>query len=157
MSLKIEARGDREIVMTRAFKAPAVLVFDTLTTPEALQEWLGVRDGWTMPECDFPHEIGGEYRFVWRNADGQSMGVRGVLREVEPPWRIVQTETFDEPWYPGEALVTHKLEEHADQTTLTTTVQYESTAARDDVLASPMATGVAESYDRLDELLAEHL
>jgi len=33
-------------------------------------------------------------------------------------------------------------------------VRYESKAARDGVLATPMATGVAESYDKLAEYLA---
>ncbi len=40
------------------------------------------------------------------------------------------------------------------KTTLTTTVLYDSKEARDGVLKTPMATGVAESYDKLDELLA---
>ena len=39
-------------------------------------------------------------------------------------------------------------------TTLTQTILYESRAARDLVLKSPMEQGVVASYDRLAELLA---
>ena len=44
-TLKVEARGDREIVMTRAFNAPRNLVYDAFTKPELLQRWLGVFGG----------------------------------------------------------------------------------------------------------------
>ncbi len=82
------------------------------------------------------------------------MGVRGVYREVSPPERIVHTESFDEPWYPGQALVTTVLVEQCGKATLTMTLLYESREARDDVLASPMERGVTESFNMLAELLA---
>src|SRR5436309_4098246 len=70
------------------------------------------------------------------------------------PSKIVNTEKFDEAWYPGEAVDTLLLVERAGRTTLTQTVLYESRAARDAVLKSGMEKGVAASYDRLAELLA---
>jgi uncharacterized protein YndB with AHSA1/START domain len=70
-----------------------------------------------------------------------------------PPERFVATERFDDPWYPGEALVTYVLVEREGKTTLTLTVLYESREARDAVLKTPMEKGVAMSYDRLAELL----
>jgi uncharacterized protein YndB with AHSA1/START domain len=74
-----------------------------------------------------------------------------------PPERVVCTESFDEPWYPGEALDTMVLVEQGGRTTLTTTVRYESREARDGVLKSDMERGVAQSYDKLAELLASTL
>ncbi len=81
------------------------------------------------------------------------MGMRGVYREVVPPERIVQTESFDEPWYPSEALGTLVLAEEDGKTTLNLTVLYESRETRDHVLNTPMAHGVAAAYNRLAELL----
>ena len=81
------------------------------------------------------------------------MGMGGVYREIVAPERLVSTEKFDDPWYPGEALDTIVLVEHDGKTTATTTVIYESQEIRDAVLESGMARGVAESYDVLDELL----
>jgi hypothetical protein len=44
--------------------------------------------------------------------------------------------------------------ERNGKTTATTTVRYASQEIRDAVLKSPMEEGVAESYDKLDEVLA---
>jgi uncharacterized protein YndB with AHSA1/START domain len=153
-NLTIEPRGDREIVMTRVFDAPRNLVFDAHTKPELLKRWLGVFGGWTLPVCEVDLRVGGTYRWVWRGADGKEMGVRGVYREVVPPERIVHTEKFDEAWYPGESLITTVLTEQGGKTTLTVTMRYESREARDAVLKSPMEGGLAQSYDKLAELLA---
>ena len=83
------------------------------------------------------------------------MGMGGVYREFAPPELLVNTETFDESWYPGEAPDTLVLVEQAGATTATLTVLYESRAARDGVLSSPMADGLGESYDKLAALLTE--
>ncbi len=78
----------------------------------------------------------------------------GVYREIVRPERLVATEKFDDPWYEGEALDTTVLVEQGGKTTVTTTVRYASKEVRDAVLKSPMERGVAESYDKLDEVLA---
>jgi hypothetical protein len=44
--------------------------------------------------------------------------------------------------------------EQGGKTTVTTTVRYASREVRDAVLKSPMESGVAKSYDTLEELLA---
>jgi uncharacterized protein YndB with AHSA1/START domain len=71
-----------------------------------------------------------------------------------PLERLVVTEKFDQSWYAGDAVDTTVFVEKGGQTTVTTTVRYESKEARDGVLKTPMATGVAESYDMLAEYLA---
>ncbi|MEX2263581.1 MAG: SRPBCC family protein [Bryobacteraceae bacterium] len=153
-TLKVTTPTDREIVMTRVFDAPRHLVFDALTTPELLKRWLLGSPGWSLTVCEIDLKVGGAYRFVWRSADGTEMGMSGVYREIVPPERVVATESFDKPWYPGQGLVTHSLVEQGGRTTLTLTVRYESREARDTVLKSPMEQGVAASYDKLAELLA---
>jgi uncharacterized protein YndB with AHSA1/START domain len=145
---------DREIVMTRVFDAPRRLVFDALTKPELVRQWLLGPPGWSMPVCEIDFRVGGAYRYLWRNADGTEMGMRGVFREIVVPERLVVTEKFDQSWYPGEALDTSVLTEQAGKTTLTLTVLYESRETRDAVLKTPMAQGMAAGYDRLEQLLA---
>lgn len=153
-TLKITTRGDRELVMTRAFDAPRHLVFEAYTRPEHLKRWLGVHSGWSLEVCDIDLRVGGAYRYLWRGPNGAEMGMRGIYREVVPPERLVATEVFDESWYPGEAVDTLELVERDDRTTLTVTVRYESREARDAVLKSPMEQGVAAGYDKLAEVLA---
>jgi uncharacterized protein YndB with AHSA1/START domain len=153
-TLQITTPSEREIVMSRVFDAPRSLVFDAWTKPELLKRWLGVRGGWSMAVCEVDLRVGGAYRFVWRGPDGAEMGMGGVYREIVPPERLVATESFDDPWYPGEALDTTVLVEAGGKTTATTTVLYASEEIRDAVLESGMARGVAESYDMLAEYLA---
>jgi uncharacterized protein YndB with AHSA1/START domain len=154
-TLKVAAPTDREIAMTRVFDAPRHLVWDGLTKPELLKRWLFGPDGWSLAVCDLDLKVGGAYRYVWRGPDGAQMGLGGIFREVVAPERMVATERFDDPWYPGEALVTYLLVEQGGKTTLTLTVSYQSREARDAVLKTPMEHGVAMSYDRLAEILAQ--
>lgn len=157
-ALRITTAGDREIVMTRAFNAPRRLVFDAFTKPELVRRWLLGPPGWTMPVCEIDLRVGGKYRYVWRREqDGSEMGMGGVFREIVAPERIVSTERFDQAWYPGESVGTVVFLEQGGTTTVTQTMRYESRAARDAVLKSNMEKGVAASYDRLAELLANSL
>ena len=153
-NLKVEARGDREIVMTRAFDTPRHLVFDAFTKPDLLRQWMLGPPGWSMPVCEIDFRVGGRYRYVWAHRDGAEMGTGGIYKEIVVPERIVATERFDQPWYPGEGLGTVVLTEHAGKTMLTQTLLYESSEARDMVLRSPMESGISMSYDQLEHLLA---
>jgi uncharacterized protein YndB with AHSA1/START domain len=155
-TLQVKANADREIVMTRVFDAPRNLVFDAFTKPDLLKRWLLGPPGWSMPVCEIDLKVGGRYRYVWRrDANGTEMACGGVYREIVVPERLVQTERFDNPWYPGESLITTVLDEEGGKTALTATMLYESRDARDTILKSGMESGVAASYDRLAELLVK--
>jgi uncharacterized protein YndB with AHSA1/START domain len=153
-TFKVTTPSDLEIAMTRVFSAPRRLVFDALTKPELVKQWLLGPAGWTMPICEIDLRVGGAYRYVWRHADGKEMGMGGVFREIVAPERIVHSERFEQPWYPGEALVTNVLVEQGGKTTLTLTSRFDSRETRDGVLKSGMEKGVTVSYDRLEQLLA---
>ena len=157
-NLKVTARGDREIVMTRAFDAPRTMVFDAFTKPELVKRWMLGPGGWSMPVCEIDLRVGGAYRYVWRNdSNGSEMGLGGVYREIVVPERVIATEKFDQAWYQGEAVGTLVLIEQGGKTTVTQTMLYESPETRRTVLKSGMEKGVNVSYDRLAELLARGL
>jgi len=154
--LTIEASGELEIVMTRVLDAPRTMVFDAFTKPELVKRWLLGPDGWTMPVCEIDLRVGGRYKYVWRReSNGKEMTVTGMYKEVAPPERVVSTESFDEPWYPGEAITTLRLAEHAGKTTVTQTMHLPTREARDGVLKSGMESGVEASYKRLEPILEE--
>jgi uncharacterized protein YndB with AHSA1/START domain len=154
-TLQITAAGEKEIVMTRTFDAPRALVWDAHTKPELIRRWLLGPDGWTMTVCDIDLRVGGLYRYVWhKEKTGVDMGMGGAYREIAAPERLVSTEKFDQSWYPGEGVGTLVLSERDGRTTLHHTMAYESREARDGVLKSGMADGVAASYDRLEKMLA---
>jgi uncharacterized protein YndB with AHSA1/START domain len=142
--------------MTRTFDAPRNLVYDAWTKPELLKRWLGREDD-DLIVCDVDLRVGGSYRFVWRLREGGEMGMGGVYREVVPNERIVATENFDPPYddvMGGEAVTTMTFEERDGKTTLIATTRYGSREARDGAIATGMAEGAGDSYDRLERLLA---
>ena len=150
-TLKVTTPTEREIVMTRVFDAPRSQVFDAFTKPELLKRWFGPR-GWSLVVCEVDLKVGGTFRFVLRGPDETDMGMRGVYREIVPPERSVHAESFD--GYPGESVVTAVLVERGGKTALTATVLYPSQEVRDAVINSGMEHGAAESYDKLEEVLA---
>jgi uncharacterized protein YndB with AHSA1/START domain len=78
--------------------------------------------------------------------------MRGAYRELSPPARSVHTESFDD--FPGESQVTSVFTEQDGYTTLVATILYPSREIRDAVIKSGMEHGAAESYDKLEEILA---
>ena len=110
----VHAPSDTEITLTRAFDAPRRLVFDALTKPELLRRWFGA-DGWELVDCEIDLRVGGRWRFVSVGPGGAEMGHSGEYREIVPPERLVYTETYDDQWFPGTALVTAELSELTGQ------------------------------------------
>jgi uncharacterized protein YndB with AHSA1/START domain len=153
-TLMVTRREEREVVITRAFAAPRHLVFDAWTTPALLRRWLGPRT-WDLVVCEIDLREGGSWRYVMRGPEGVEMVMHGVYREIVAPERIVSTELYDEDWTGGETLVTTDFAEQEGGTEVTITVLYSSTEAREGALATDMESGMAESYGRLDDLLAE--
>ena len=151
--MTIDTPSDREISMTRVFNAPRPMVFEAFTKPELVSRWLTGPEGWTMPICEIDLRVGGNYRYGWKHADGKTMGSHGTYKEIVRPERVVATEQFDEPWYPGEAIGTTTFVEEGGRTRVTLTVQYDSKETRDGALKSGMEHGVAHSFDQLEKLL----
>jgi uncharacterized protein YndB with AHSA1/START domain len=143
---------DREIYIERVFDAPRDRVFAVYTDPELIPEWWGPRGGTTIVDT-MDVRAGGGYRFVMRGADGSETAFRGTYREVSPPERIVQT--FEWEGMPGHVSVeTAVFEDLGEQTKVTTTSIFHTTEERDGMLDSGMETGLNETYERLDEVLA---
>ncbi len=152
-SFELTPRGSREIVVNRRFAAPRAAVFAALTQPELLRRWMLGPPGWRLSLCEVEPRAGGAFRYVWRNARGEEMGVSGVFRECEAPGSLVQTETFDEDWAGGESLVRITLTEAAGVTSIEETILYATREGRDGALGSGMGHGMAIGYDRLDLML----
>jgi uncharacterized protein YndB with AHSA1/START domain len=152
-SLKLTTPNDLEIVFTREFNAPRQLVWNAHTEPKLVRRWMLGPPGWSMPVCEIDLRVGGAMRYVWRNADGREMTVRGAFLVIEPTSRLAWTEIFDEPWYPGQGVNDMMLEEREGRTLMTFTNRYESKEARDMALKSGMDEGMSAAYDHLERLL----
>ena len=154
---EVTTPSDREITVTRKVRAPRELVWRAYTDPALIPRWLLGPPGWTMPVCEMDARVGGAYRYLWQSeADGAvKMGLAGVHREVDPPARLVATQTFEPDMMGGESLVTTTFDEEAGVTTIATNILYASKEIRDAAAASGMEGGMEAGYQRLEGLLAE--
>jgi uncharacterized protein YndB with AHSA1/START domain len=145
--------SDREILITRAFDAPAALVFKAWTTPELVRRWRGFETSeWLVCEIDLRE--GGSWRFVTRESNGFEVGFHGEYREIDAPRRIVSTEVY-EGVPDAAALNTILLEERDGVTTMTVRVLHETQEHRDAHIASGMEGGMQVSMDRMEDLVAD--
>jgi len=148
----ITTPNDTEIVITRIFNAPRQLVFDAWTKPEHVTKWMLGPPGWTMPVCNIDLRVGGRWDFTYRRDDGTEISMGGVYREIEPPARLVSTESWGGDW--ADTQNTLLLTEEDGKTKLHSTMLYPNKEARDAALQTGMTDGMDISYDRLDTLLA---
>lgn len=154
-TLKLTTPTDRDAVITRVVDAPRGMVFDAYTKPELLQRWMLGPPGWTMPVCEIDLRVGGKYRYEWRSAEGETMGMGGTFTEVVPPVRLVATQVFDQDWTSGETIVSTDIAEKNGKSTITTTIRFASREARDAALQTGMTTGMEAGFERMEELLKE--
>lgn len=153
--------SDREVKVTRSFKAPRALVYRAYTEPDLVRRWLLGPPGWSMPVCEMDVRVGGGFRWRWRSEkDGQEFGFTGTFREVQPPSKIVHTEAYDAGTVGGEypanaAIVTVTFAEERGVTTLTTLIDFGSKEARDAAVTTGMTGGMEQSYQLLDRLLEQ--
>jgi uncharacterized protein YndB with AHSA1/START domain len=150
----VNVQGDLEIVITRAFDAPRQLVFDAMSKPAMIMQWLHGTPGTRMTICEADFRVGGTYRNGWRTPDGYVFSMSGEFREIVPGERIVNTERFDQSPVPGESLNTLELVERDGITWMTHTMRLDSKGTRDQVLRSGMENGLEPSYTQLDTLLS---
>ena len=158
---QVSLPSDREVVVTRSFDAPRSLVWEAYTKPELTRRWLLGPSGWTMPVCEMDVRPGGRFRWRWRSEeDGKEFGFHGEYKEVVKPSKIVNTEAYD----PGDiggsmgdqpAIITTTFVEADGRTTMTSVMDFGSKKSRDEAMATGMTDGMEQSYQLLDNLLAE--
>jgi uncharacterized protein YndB with AHSA1/START domain len=152
-TIVIAEPGKQELTITRTFDAPRELVFKACTDPNLIPQWWGPRYlTTTIDKMDA--KPGGSWRFVQRDAEGHEFAFHGVYHEVRRPERTV--ETFEFEGVAGHVVLeSANLEDLGGKTRLTIHSVYQSVEDRDGMIASGMEKGLAESHDRLEELLAK--
>jgi uncharacterized protein YndB with AHSA1/START domain len=145
--------GEPVIRVRRFFRAPPELVFKACTEAEYLRRWMGPHS-LEVTECEADLRVGGTWRLVHRAPDGTEFAFHGEFLELDPPRRRVGTFVWDGA--PDHTSVETLVVEPAEGgSILTTTMVHDSVASRDMHVANGMETGTIESYERLDELVAE--
>ena len=149
----VERKSDRELVVTRSFKAPVRRVFDAWTKPELLRQWWIPKScGLSFLSCQIDARTGGTYRFVFSHpASEQPMAFFGRYIEVIPNARLVWTN--EESGDAG-AVTTATFEQRGDETLFVLHDLYPSKEALDEAIASGSTSAFSETFEQLDALLA---
>lgn len=147
----LDRKSDRELVVTRTINGPARLVFEAWSKPEVfLQWWLPKSFGLSLVSSEADVRTGGRYRYVFRQGTSEPMAFFGRYLEVTPPSKLVWTNEETE----AGAVTTVTLEDRGGTTLLVMHDLYPSKEALDAALASGEKSGLDETFDQLDALLA---
>jgi uncharacterized protein YndB with AHSA1/START domain len=143
--------GKQEIIITRAYNAPRVLLFKIYTDPNLVPLWWGLKSLTTkVDQMDL--KPGGVWRFVQHDIQGHEYAFHGVYHGVMSPERLIYTFEFE--GMPGHVLLdTVTFDECDGMTVMTDKSIFQSVEDRDGMLLSGMVEGAVETMDRFDELL----
>src|SRR6185295_20418809 len=90
----VEPEADREIILTRVYRAPARLLFECWSKPEHVMKWFGPV-GWPLTLCEIDFRKGGRFRFAMTGSSGQqNPPFGGEYLEIAPPRKLVFTNGF---------------------------------------------------------------
>jgi uncharacterized protein YndB with AHSA1/START domain len=148
----VERKSDREFVATRAFNAPARLVYEAWRNPDLFRKWwVPEGAGMTLESCEMDVRTGGKYRLVFRHpAFDEPMAFFGRYTDVVPNERIAWTN--EEEGDQG-AVTTVTFEERDGKTHVSYSELYPTAAACDEALAGS-AEGLPGQFAQLDAMLA---
>ncbi|MCC7361953.1 MAG: SRPBCC family protein [Anaerolineales bacterium] len=148
--------GRSDLIVTREFDAPRELVFKAYTDPALIVKWLGPRN-YAMQLDAFEPRSGGHYRYLHvDNETGAVYAFHGVIHEVVPNERIIQTFEFEGMPEGGHVSLESAVFEAlpGGRTRVVNRTAFLSVDDRDGMVASGMESGMQDSYDRLDEVLS---
>lgn len=162
--VKLERRGEREVVFTRYFDAPRELVFDCHTKPEFMKRWLIGPEGMVLDTCKQDLKVGGKYLYLYADQKGNKSGVYGTFREVVVPETLANTENYimemsdfnpNAPEDPNATFESRTFTTEGKRTLMTHLCRYASAEVCKMMVESGAADGMAECYLELDKLLIE--
>ena len=157
-TVKVENASDREIVISRVVNAPRELVFAAWTDAKHLAQWWGPH-GFTNPVCEFDARVSGAIRIHMRGPDGVVHAMKGEVREMVAPERLVFTNIAidDAGNHILEGLTVVTFREERGRTTMT--LQTRATAVVDYATRhlAGMEVGWTQSIDRLEAHLGRSM
>lgn len=158
-------RDNLQVIMSRIFDAPRELIFKIMTDPKLIPEWWGPST-YTTKIDKHEFKVGGVWRFIQRDKDGNEFAFNGVIKEIVPNEKVVQTFEF-------EPMAGHILTERlvledvggppsssgdsgaARKTKVTNTSIFASIEDLEGMVGSGMESGATESWERLAKLVEQ--
>lgn len=148
-------QGDKEIVITRQFDAPPGIVFKAWTDPELVKLWWAPQAlGVSMVRCEADVRVGGLYRYVLANPDGEIVAFSGEYHEIEPARCLVYTQVLEQMTDAGHALIEVTFSAVGEQTSVRSLETYPSAQVRHIAVTSGMEEGMRQTMDQLATLVS---
>ena len=147
--------AERELTITRVFDAPRALVFKAWTDAAHLAQWWGPK-GFTNPVCEIDARVGGALRIHMRAPDGSIYPMKGEIREILAPERLVFTNiAVDEAGnHIIEGLTTVTFAEAGGKTKMTLHTRGSAVAEKAVGYLQGMEMGWTQSIDKLQAWVA---
>ncbi len=155
--LSYEIRGNR-IFTTREFDAPRDIVFNAFSECELLQKWWGPRT-WPVRYCSIDFQNGGEWHYCLQGPEHEDESwAKAIFTEIRRPEYIAFEDYFsDKDGNINRAMPSslnhYHFSEDSGKTILNCETVYASEEDVQKVLGLGTIDGLAETFDRLDELL----
>jgi uncharacterized protein YndB with AHSA1/START domain len=118
--------AERELTITRLFRAPADKIYEAYTNPEILKQWWVPRP-WIISSAEVDPCPGGVFRSTMRDPEGNEYPNDGIILEAIPGKRLVFTDAITEGWMPNPdlfMLAVIELAEEAGGTRVTAYVRH---------------------------------
>jgi len=140
---------DATLRIERIIDCDPSTLYAAWTTREAMEHWYQDQPGWNVAVTELDVVVGGSYRVEWGPIGAAPYVEYGRYLELDPPRRIVMTETLEagdqSPWV--ETRVTVELFAEGDKTRLVLVHEgFPSPEARNDA-----AGGWPHFLDRLEQ------
>jgi uncharacterized protein YndB with AHSA1/START domain len=148
--MAMEKSENREMRITRTFKAPLELVWEVWTNPEHIVNWWGP-NGFTNTIHTMEVKEGGEWKLTMHGPDGTNYPNRSVFKEIIPLKKIV-FEHFNPNF-----ITTVLFESKGAETFMEWSMLFETAELRDIVVKQHKAdVGMKQNVEKL-EMFLSHL
>jgi uncharacterized protein YndB with AHSA1/START domain len=155
--LRLTTPTDTSLLLTRTFAAPRRAVWDAMTLPALMRQWMVPPPGWSLSACACDPRVAGALHLAWKCDDSdETMALLGVFTEVIPHERLVHTEVMvlGSGDVIGAQIETHEFLDTAGATEMRITQVLSSREARDAATASGMEHSMETGYANLEAFLA---
>jgi uncharacterized protein YndB with AHSA1/START domain len=142
--------GRHDLIITREFELPLVLLFKAYVEAEIIEQWMGTK---VVKLENIKH---GSWHFETKNAEGVVVfSANGTIHEIVPGKKIVRTFEMDNAHFDVqlEFLEFESLSEDTSRLTIHTV--YRTPELRDQMLKLPFAYGINMAHNRLQEIVSQ--
>lgn len=139
--------GKQELVITREFDLPLVLLFKAYVDPDIVEQWMGTK---VLKLESTKH---GSYQFETTDPQGNKHRFNGVIHEFSPNRKITRTFEMENTIF-GVQLEFLEFEKLTDDTSkLNIHTVFRSVELRDQLLQLPFAQGINMAHNRLQDIV----